>query len=98
MNYELARELDEAGFPQGGAGSWAYPTDKLVTRSTDRVYVPTLEELLEACGDELIVLARGDDGNAWKATGGAIPHEVGGVGVGPAEAVARLWLALNNKV
>ena len=50
MIYELAKELSDAGFPQGVKGTWVYPTDALVFRSADRVYVPTLAELLEACG------------------------------------------------
>jgi hypothetical protein len=51
MDYELAKSLMDAGFPQIGKGSLIGPLDKLVWRSGDRVYVPTLEELIEACGE-----------------------------------------------
>jgi hypothetical protein len=40
----------DAGFPQIGKGSLIGPPNKLVWRSGDRVYVPTLDELIEACG------------------------------------------------
>ena len=51
MDYELAKSLMDAGFPQIGKGSLIGSLDKLVWRSGDRVYVPTLEELIEACGE-----------------------------------------------
>ncbi|MGB9058597.1 MAG: hypothetical protein WCC50_08785 [Pseudolabrys sp.] len=50
MDYELAKSLMDSGFPQIGKGRLIGSPDKLVWRSDDRVYVPTLEELIEACG------------------------------------------------
>jgi hypothetical protein len=44
VNHELAKELKEAGFPQAGKG-----TSYVDLSSKDSFYVPTLEELLEAC-------------------------------------------------
>jgi hypothetical protein len=44
MKYELAKELEQAGFLQGGKGTWMYRTDAIVARSASRVYAPTLEE------------------------------------------------------
>ena len=44
MDYELAKSLMDAEFPQIGKGSLIGSLDKLVWRSGDRVYVPTLEE------------------------------------------------------
>ena len=93
MEYELAKALMDAGFPQGGKGSWTYPKDAIVIRSGDRVYVPTLEELIEAGGEvELLVRdefcqARnlGRITSAW-CTGST-----------PIIALARLWLALQSK-
>jgi hypothetical protein len=51
VDYELAKSLMDAGFPQIGKGSSIGSPDKLVWRISDRVYVPTLEELIDACGE-----------------------------------------------
>ena len=56
MDYELAKSLMDAEFPQIGKGSLIGSLDKLVWRSGDRVYVPTLEELIEACGENFVSL------------------------------------------
>jgi hypothetical protein len=93
MNYELAKELKNAGFPQGGKGGWAFPPDALVGRSKDRVYVPSLSELIEACGDGFYQMQRGITN--WRCIGIKTKTFVGNT---PEEAVARLWLALNTKV
>ena len=92
MNYELAKKLAEAGFPQHGNGSWLVPPDALVVRRGDRVYVPTLSELIEACGVNFLMLSQRNPG-AWGAAGTPY-HDVRGNA--PEEAVARLWLALNE--
>src|SRR5947207_14431436 len=68
MDYELAKALAEAGYPQGGKGKWLWPPHKLVTSSSDRVYVPTLGELVEACGETLIGLHRDPETNLWTIT------------------------------
>jgi hypothetical protein len=65
MDYELAKSLMDAGFPQIGKGSLIGSLDKLVWRSGDRVYVPTLEELIDACGENFGSLNRQNDG--WLA-------------------------------
>ena len=44
MNYELAKDLKDAEFPQAGNG-----TTYVDLLSKESFYVPTLEELLEAC-------------------------------------------------
>ena len=49
VSYQLAAELGESGFPQGGSGSWVGDPAVVVMRSGDRVYVPTLSELIETC-------------------------------------------------
>ena len=91
MDYELAKSLMDAGFPQTGKGSLIGPLDKLVWRSGDRVYVPTLEELIEACGKNFCSLDKQYDG--WLASAN---YDQSCVAQNPAEAVARLWLALQN--
>jgi hypothetical protein len=91
MNYELAAELNDAGFPQGGTGSWIGPPDKIVWRSGDRVYVPTLGELIEACGERFKALTYRPHAKTWSAEADnfmSCGHS------SPAEAVAYLWLAL----
>jgi hypothetical protein len=110
MNYDLAKALSGAGFPQGGSGSWILPPDKIVSRREDRVYVPTLSELIEAIGNfrkpftlrtnfagpsiDELYAAKG-----WQAAVDA--HKLNYLqtpGDTAEEAVARLWLALNTKV
>jgi hypothetical protein len=93
MRYELAKELCNVGFPQEGRGSWIVDTTSLVARSGERVYAPTLEELIEACGEAFRGLTRDSEGYA------AHSHTVSNVFFGetPTEAVARLWLALCPK-
>ena len=86
MNYELAKQLKDAGFPQLTFGRWG-------ADAAD----PDLEELIEACGNGFIAIVRADDGSEYFATarGDAMfpPRHVGAT---PTEAVAMLWLALNK--
>jgi len=90
MNYELAKKLKEAGFPQGdnpeqqklredndpyepnNRTMWVkYFTKEYVDAAKDKiVYIPTLSELIEACGSTV-------DNTE--------------------ETFARLWFALNHK-
>lgn len=106
MNYELAKELKDAGFPQGHSGM--YPPDQKEHDLHALAYVPTLEELIEACGDKILVLKHtpsnyhGDPESTpmnWFAWGGedrgnyfSFQHS----GYTPTEAVAHLWLALKK--
>jgi hypothetical protein len=92
MIYELALKLREAGFPQGGNGTWAFPPDAIVVRRSERVYVPSLAELVEACGDENFKLWH--DIGGWHAE--KIDHGDTQYYASPEEAVARLWLALQK--
>ncbi len=95
MNYELARALKDAGFPQSG------PPNKFLWQATDNprvmengVYVPTLEELIEALPDHCGV-QREDFGWCVYVKGFLRDDTISPT---PTEAVARLWLALNKKV
>lgn len=87
MNYELARELKDAGFPQEVTAQYDASTYH------DNTYLPTLRELIEAVlkGRGGLVLhlnvqfesaVAGLEG--WYEDGST-----------PEEAVAKLWLALN---
>jgi hypothetical protein len=95
LQYAIARQLEEAGFPQAGKGTWIGDPETLVWRS--RVYVPTLEELIAACGARFGKLQRSQTlpEEAWTATcsfGRGI-----GYGNRATEAVARLWLVLKGE-
>jgi hypothetical protein len=87
MNYELAKSLRDAGFPE--MGGW-------VDGAT-----PTLEELIEAIiqghagGNFHIRNGKYSDG-VWKAEVFGSNRRIG-IGSTPTEAVARLWLALQTK-
>ena len=90
----------DTGFPQIGRGSAIGSPNKLVWRCGDRAYVPTLEELIEACGDEFGHVARLHGGKHWRASGRDNDEEyslIEELGATPTEAVARLWLALNKQ-
>jgi len=105
MNDELAKELKDAGFAfhKTAAGP-------VVFIGEEAFATPTLEELILACGNKLLVLQHtpsnyyGDPESApmdWFALGGEDPRNYFSFqqcGHTPTEAVARLWLALNKKV
>jgi hypothetical protein len=94
MNHSLAQELKDAGFPQRDRGNFVSPPDIEIINSPLAIYVPTLEELIEACGDKFFRLVRKHDGTFLAES---VDYDIGD-GTTPAEAVARLWLALNKKV
>lgn len=88
MNYELVKELKDAGFP--------FAQYRPKHQTTD----PTLSELIEACGGG--VLLWGCEFHGWYASEQLCParHTLKDTidaepqGSTPEEAVARLWLAL----
>ena len=91
MRYELAKELKDAGFPH--EGSW-YSYDGNSYSGKRTIYIPTLEELIEACGVQfyaLFFMNRDTDNYSAEDSGG--DHHYGST---PKEAVARLWLALQS--
>jgi hypothetical protein len=105
MNYETAKQLKDAGFPQAGSGRWfiegykiaqvrvsAFPEPKGI-----KAYEPTLEELIEACGRPFWLESNvGFEGDVWLAGKNIGPGEKYGKGATPTEAVALLWLNLNK--
>ena len=85
MNYELVKELKDAGFP--------YHWDKVANAE------PPLGLLIEACGYPFRMKTRTTTrADIWVA-GQQHAHTAyyEGVGATPEEAVARLWLAKNKK-
>lgn len=106
MNYELAKQLKDAGFPQKGSGicqkheqvySMHLISDPDYHYCDDFAYIPTLEELIEACleGGKCIQLNMDAKGcGAWMGNNHFKEHyEEGST---PTEAVAKLWLSLKN--
>jgi hypothetical protein len=105
MEYKLAKELDEAGFPQLKGKSF-------VSRVSG-YRIPTLEELIEACVEKGQLSLNYHGQGKWIARIGYFiestpdqkmkgypqmaQHCVVEAST-PTEAVARLWLALNKKV
>lgn len=99
-SYELAKKLKDAGFPQRNVGLCKHEIWGANMRREscdciegDTATVPSLSELIEACGDNLINLTKEDTGWSTNAT-----EEYAGDTQGntPEEAVANLWLALNT--
>jgi hypothetical protein len=94
MNYDLAKELQDADFPYKAQ---AFP---LFVSEDGEVpaRVPTLEELIEACGKNFYGVFTHGIGlwGAWKSDSDDESNEMF-EGATPTEAVARLWLALNFK-
>lgn len=111
MNYELAKRLKDAGFPQNpndhneSPNSWFDKDGDLLDFVSDLeadVYNPTLSELITACGRCFGGLQPWDALNypfkKWR-----VDRRESGIGIflfygsTPEETVANLWLALNKK-
>ena len=102
MDYKLAKELKEAGFPQRQHVNGRVATEcGEIVKAGNFAYATTLEELIEACGKVRFVSLESCIPNelcSWRATGlNNEPNEIATTGDTPVEAVARLWLALNKK-
>lgn len=119
MKYELAKELKDAGFPQNDYLGSRFITelDQVWQRGADTqpqvssAYIPTLEEVIDACGvsfDKLFYRPTGTNMEDGKGSWYAVRSYPDGFpdtqirvpqsrGATPTEAVANLWLALNAK-
>lgn len=109
ISFELAKRLKEAGLPQKSLGRfkmWIDPdglvTDYTETQHLDAIYLPTLSELIEWCGEEFISVNRAfdDEGVAqWYAVSQkmTIPSDDKLGFSTPEEAVAELGIALHTK-
>ena len=105
MDYDLVLNLKNAGFPQkyGEMFRWCTPQGSLAVvldpeKYRDCAYMPTLSELISACGEQFTSLelggykALGQKLWLWTATGEGGESK----GATPEIAVANLWLALNK--
>lgn len=91
--YELAQQLKDAGFPFKPAHC---SFDKIIYFSEPKLE-PTLSELIAACGDGFysLVYALENDWRCFSEREGDYIDTADGKT--PEEAVARLYLALNDK-
>jgi hypothetical protein len=109
MTYELAKQLKDAGFPQvksvdtvpdrygpdGTMHMWEHDAREFV----DYQYgykIPNLSELIVACGDNFASLQKKVGGYSAFGFGDEDSMQYG-YSATPEEAVAKLWLALNQK-
>jgi len=99
MDYSLAKELKDAGFPQlheipgsNERGLVVYDPEQKHALDTE-AYFPSLEELIKACGGNFFSLR--NLGVGWQA---CTDNEqfCSGEAKTPTEAVARLFLALKK--
>ena len=103
MDYELAKKLKKAGYPQPDITTMLHRDKMWFRTEKNEYYIPTLSELIEACGEGLEVLMKiGEE--RWEA--GLISmksytdfnfKKPFGRGKTPIEAVANLYLALCPK-
>ncbi len=114
-NYELAKKLKDAGFPQENItmsregedisyvdSGLIKPKDytsisaKEFSEKQNRCYIPTLSELIKACGDSFRRLSK--DGGIWITLGWSVDiKDIATAEDSPEEAVANLWLKINTK-
>ena len=103
MNYELAKQLKDAGFPQdikedyyydgceeceGGNPESYIELYHLIHDKSDLIKIPTLSELIEACGRDFDRLERIGNTNTWNVKG--FFSDIETEGETPEEAVAKL--------
>lgn len=108
ISHELAQQLKDAGFPQD-IPEWRSGPDIGLVDDTQKpnmtadeieatfVYDPTLSELIDACGEHFFALSAPIERKGyenWVASGGTKMQK----GPTPEEAVAKLYLALNEKI
>jgi len=105
LNYKDALELKNAGYPQGGKGFGLFPDDltEFPYRGDepnvhkDVVYIPTLSELIEACGDEFNNLEHHTYSTPvpyWECW--SVTQMFQAMGETPEQAVKNLWVQLNK--
>lgn len=101
MNYELAKKLKDAGFPTKEPNcdcSILWKSDKNYQKHINESHYydwePILEELLDACGDRIML--NHNESGLWTASKHGEQLYIAEISENREEAVARLWLALNK--
>ncbi len=95
MDNDLLKHLKDAGFPQREDNQQGYGTTIVVPDEFgghhEKVYIPTLEELVDACGANFKKLTFIPEKAVWYADS----YPSGSwTGVTHTEAVGKLWLSL----
>lgn len=101
MTYKLAKKLKQAGFPQENWEKWREIglIPKYEGEGKNEVLIPTLSELIEACGDGFFTLVRRFDDKSDDTYWFAYEGSEKGYGMPyltPEDAVANLYLKLNK--
>jgi len=111
MNYKLAKQLKDAGWnqeePHSHGEYYTYIDNKGVQRYSNELIdeydpckIPTLSELIDACGDGFLLLNRTNIGSWYiqgRRKGKDVIHLLETKSLkSPEEVVAKLWLKLNN--
>jgi len=98
MDFALAKNLKDTGFPQMLDKKDRYSFFDGPDTTGEDCYAPTLSELIEACGEDFNGLDREVDSKEMEVywVGKAWSLDRNTHGSTPEEAVARLWLALNK--
>jgi|GEM_PF-1144433 len=105
MNYETAKKLKDAGFPQSKIGTVLFKSDITLADNKkvwddNSAYLPTLLELITACGEDFRWLKYNRHAKTFLAQGRPHPtinKDIKCTDPDPETAVARLWIALNTK-
>jgi hypothetical protein len=89
------------GRPERWVPAYTKNTKENGLPNTMWLYVPTLSELIEACGESFRQLTRDLDSHKWVASDNVFYddagiQEISESGATPEEAVANLWLALTT--
>ena len=103
MNDNLVKELKDVGFPQGKLISDRFHHDE---KTGELTFIPSLEELIDECGDEFWGLRINRETRLWRAD--KVGYEcvtakdediitTKGQGKTPLESVANLYIAINKK-
>jgi hypothetical protein len=91
MNYELAKQLKDVGFP---IKEWEGKGKVVILPNMEGSFaLPTLSELIEVCGDEFYILKRINSKSwivEWRDGPGVVCET-------PEDAVAWFWLEINKK-
>jgi hypothetical protein len=106
MNYELAKKLKDAGFPQGEGAKYltchSYDSSDSCREDEHIAYAPTLSELIEACGENFSKLERkafaDSASNPYRWYVLSLIDLLETEGTTPEEAVANLYIALHPHV
>ncbi len=92
ITYELAKQLKDAGFPLKTISGINMVDNRYTTSDGGTWLIPTLSELIEACGYKGFSLNNYSE-VLWTASNGIFKCD----GSIPEEAVANLYLALKNR-